>query len=54
MMVADRPTRAGDEITFEMATGLMLRELEEIGRKADRPRQLPPDDGSVLVDAAFG
>jgi integrase len=33
MMLADRPTQAGDEITFATATELMLRELEEIGRK---------------------
>ena len=33
MMLADRPTQAAAEITFATATELMLRELEEIGRK---------------------
>lgn len=33
MMLADRPPQLGDEITFAMAAELMLRELEEIGRK---------------------
>jgi integrase-like protein len=33
MMLADRPPQPGDEITFATAADLMLRELEEIGRK---------------------
>lgn len=33
MMLADRPPQLGDEISFEVAAELMLRELEEIGRK---------------------
>lgn len=33
IMLADRPPQVGEEITFAMAADLMLRELEEIGRK---------------------
>lgn len=33
MMLRDRPPQAGDEITFATAAELMLRELEELGRK---------------------
>lgn len=33
MMLRDRPPQIGDEITFATAAGLMLRELEELGRK---------------------
>lgn len=32
-MLRDRPPQIGDEITFATAAGLMLRELEELGRK---------------------
>jgi integrase len=33
MMLRDRPPQVGDEITFAAAAELMLRELEELGRK---------------------
>lgn len=33
MMLADRPPQLGDKITFATAAELMLRELDEIGRK---------------------
>jgi integrase len=33
MMLRDRPPQIGDEITFATAAELMLRELEELGRK---------------------
>lgn len=33
MMLRDRPLRVGDEITFAAAAKLMLRDLEEIGRR---------------------
>jgi hypothetical protein len=33
MMLRDRPPQTGDEITFATAAELMLRELEELGRK---------------------
>lgn len=33
MMLRDRPPRVGEEVTFSTASELMLRELEEIGRK---------------------
>lgn len=33
MMLRDRPSRVGDEITFATAAELMLRDLKEVGRK---------------------
>jgi hypothetical protein len=33
MMLRDRPPQIGGEITFATAAELMLRELEELGRK---------------------
>lgn len=58
MMLSDRPPVVGDEISFATAAELMLRELEEIGRKPttlDIYRQilrvrLLPRFGDISVD----